>query len=67
MNKKWQRFLFGSIVIFWIMACLYVWWILNGTPGLESISRSSPKITIIVQDSFARIWPYVWRQYIYTQ
>ena len=67
MIKKSINFLFCLMVIFWITVCLYVWWILNKTPGFESISKFSPKITIIVQDSSDRIWPYVWRQYIYAQ
>ena len=67
LNQKWKRFLLEFFLIFWLLSCLYVWWILNGNPGISVLSKLSPKVTVIVQDSFARIWPYVWRQYIFVK
>jgi len=66
-RRKWQRLLIQLLVIFWIIACLYVWWILNGALGIKYLPKLSYEFYIIVQNSSHRIWPYVWRQYIFVK
>ncbi|MCL5407126.1 MAG: hypothetical protein M1429_01370 [Patescibacteria group bacterium] len=68
--KKISVFFFQLILIFWILGCLYVWLTLEfvTNPGLIMIRPNiPPRISNILGKSRQMIWPYVWKDYVYTQ
>lgn len=63
---RWKRTrrLAEIVLVIWVATCMYAWFVLDGSAAYTS--RHFPaKVRIVIQETRKRIWPYVWRQYIF--
>ncbi len=63
---KFKEFTIGLLIFLWMIASFLVWWVLSGLVEPPSGNLVPPKIRQITRQAEALIYPYVWRQYIFT-
>ena len=68
-GHKWARKtgLLEIILSFWIIACIYLWVVSSENPGGYVLIRFPPRVVSLIETTRERIWPYIWRQYIYAE
>ena len=49
----------------WIISCLYIWWVLNGTPGLKDISRLVAVVDSVNTSIYQLVYPFIYKPYIF--
>lgn len=50
--------------VFWIVSCMYVWLVSTIGSGY-SMRRFPSRVVSVIEMTRERIWPCIWRQYIY--
>ena len=63
-NCNIRKSLVQIVLVLWIIACMYVWFVLDGSPTYTSRHFPS-KVRVAIQKTRGYIWPYIWRQYVY--
>lgn len=64
---RWMRKigLLEIALIFWIMTCMYLW-VVSSENLRERVMRRFPsRVVSVIEATRERIWPCIWRQYIY--
>ena len=64
---RWMRKI-GLLEIalsFWIMTCMYLWVVSSENLRGYTMRRFPSRVTSVIEKTRERVWPYIWRQYIY--
>jgi len=69
--KTFQRALMMGLIegglCLWILLCVYIWWVLNGNPGLQEMREFFVDIAALNSKMHEVIWPFVYKKYIWAQ
>jgi hypothetical protein len=54
-------------LIFWIMTCMYLWVVSSENLRGYVMRKFPSRVVSVIETTRERIWPYIWRQYIYAE